>query len=495
MTEPVQRIVVLGRDAPLWLAALALERAFGPAGVTVTALEVPTFLENTDAYATVPAMASLHAAIGFDEAVFAGLCNGVPLVGQRFANWSRTRHAFVHGYDAAPPQGDRFPQYWLRARAAGLTVPNEDFSLAAVAARQGRVPTPETASGELAAGFGYQVGAEAYAGLLKHYAARRGIAHRTGRVADVEMAGDRIAALAWQDGERFEAELFVDATGPEAILAGRMDGAAWEPWGGWLPCDRMLTASGTPLKPLPAFAQLSAFRAGWFRLEPLQDRTAVTACFGAEHLTGEMIDNIDVLAGIHIEGDAVIGSAEPGLRARPWAGNCVALGGAALRLEPLYPVELPSVHIGIQQLVTCLAAAGGTMAGADAYNQAFAAHAANLRDFQALHYRLNRRIDDPFWDAAREAPLPPSLQEKLDAFAATGEVPVGPQEALQADEWAAAFIGHGLVPGVWPAAVDDLTDQELMARLQHRLREIARLVAAMPTVEEHVAAAAARRKG
>jgi tryptophan halogenase len=486
------RIVVLGRDAPGWIAALALQRALGPSGARVTALEIPSRLEDSDSYATVPSTASLHALFGFDEGLLAARCGGVPLVGRRFANWARGRAAYVEGFDAAEEEagGPAFHQYWLRARALGLTVPYEDFSLAAAAAKQGRVPLPETATPELAAGFGWQVDAGRYSGLLKHLALKNGVAHRTGRVAEVAMEGGRIRSIAWESGETFEADLFVDASGAEAILIGRMEGAEFESWRGWLPVDQLLTASAPPLDPLPAFAQVSAFRAGWTSLHPLRDRTGVTAAFAEEFADPDMLRSLPLLAGIGVEGDAFISEFEAGMRPRPWVGNCVALGAAAVRLDPLYPVEIHMAHIAVAQLLAILAPGAEAGAQEEAYNSAFALQARNLRDFHAAHYRLNRRFDEPFWDRARDAAAPESLEEKIAAFSARGEVPVQPGEPLQPDDWATLFLGHGQLPQAWDPRADALPEEELMARLQQRLRDIAALVGAMPTVADYVEHAA-----
>ncbi|MDB5455887.1 MAG: Tryptophan halogenase, partial [Caulobacter sp.] len=39
---PITEVVIVGRDAPLWLAASVVQRALGPAGVTVQAVELPS---------------------------------------------------------------------------------------------------------------------------------------------------------------------------------------------------------------------------------------------------------------------------------------------------------------------------------------------------------------------------------------------------------------------------------------------------------------------
>ena len=478
---------MVGRDAPVWLAALAIQKSLGPRGVQVIALELPSLLEDTDAYATVPATAALHEMLGFDEAVLAAHCAGVPLVAQRFSNWSRTKSAFLHGYEASDPEaGIDFAHIWLKARNSGLSVPYEDFSLGAAAAKQRRVPLQRTCAYGLGAGAGYQVDAARYSGLLKHLALRAGVEHRTGRLADVELDGEHIVSVSWEGGERFEADLFVDASGPEAILIGRLPGADWESWGEWLPCDRMLTASGPPLLPLPAFSQVSAFRSGWVAVHPLQDRTSVTACFSAAHTEDQVLQNLQLLAGVRVQGDAAIGPIDPGARVRPWAGNCIAIGASAAFLEPLYPVELHLTHIGIAQLIALLSNDGQGMAEPDAYNAAFAFQATNIRDLQIAHYRLNRRFDEPFWDIAREATGPAGVDERIALFRSGRQAQVHPLEPLQADDWAAVFLGHGLVPDGYDPRVDELPEEERMARVRQRLHDVAGLVRSMPTVDEFI---------
>ena len=262
----VERVVVVGRDAALWLTALGLHRALGRAGVAVQAVELPSLLAPVDVYTAVPSLAGLHKLLGLDEAAVLDACAGMPVLGQRFAGWSGRDGAFVHAYDTQRMTIENldFLQFWVKARGAGLRVPFEDFSPAAAAAKQGRVGAPDRPTGDLAAlARGYHLDARAYAGLVKRRALRSGVVHRQGELASVEREGDRIAAVTLEDGTRVAGDLFVDASGAEAALIGGMPGAELEPWGDWLGCDRLLATSAPALKPLPAFAQITAFSAGW----------------------------------------------------------------------------------------------------------------------------------------------------------------------------------------------------------------------------------------
>src|SRR5205085_5671252 len=161
-------------------------------------------------------------------------------------------------------------------------------------------------------------------------------------------------------------------------------------------------------------SQISAFRAGWVGLYPLQDRTAVIATWDSKSFgAAQMVESLPVLSGLAIAGDAVVTPFEAGARLRPWSGNCVAIGDSAISLEPLDAVQLHSVHVGVTQLVALFPVDADRLIEADTYNEVVLQHARNVRDFQAAHYRLNRRFDEPFWDAARDAVGPETLDERI----------------------------------------------------------------------------------
>lgn len=483
MSERLERILIVGRDVDAWITALALRRALG---ASVTVLELPSLLLESDVYAVVPAIRSLHQMLGLDDGKVVSLCNGVPMIAQRFSNWGRTAPAFLHPYDAGEPPGldPPFLHFWLKGRSGGLRLAYEDFSLVAAAAKQGRIPASEPQPDAPYPLPGWQLDARSYAGLMKHLALKCGTEHRTGRTAAVERASDSITAVQWDDGERFEADLYVDASGAGAVLIRDMPGAEFESWREWLPCDQILSASGKALRPLPAFAQISAFRGGWIGLHPLQNRTAIVATLSSEHADEQMLHNLPILAGIAIDGDAVMTPFEAGLRRTPWAGNCVAVGTAAAQLEPLDSALIYFLHVAVSELIASLSGSGNLPAERDRYNRAIPKCAENIRDFQAAHYRLNRRFDEPLWDKARAASGPASVESRISEFKSRGTVPVEPDEPFQEGNWTSLFIGHGLVPQAHDLRVDQLPDEHSVARVQGRLRTIAKAVVQMPTVEQ-----------
>ena len=89
MNSGVASVVIVGRDAPAWLAAAALRRSFGGTGLRVQVVELAPQRTPLDAYAAVPALGSMHQLLGLGERVVLGACQGVPMVAQRFSNWAR----------------------------------------------------------------------------------------------------------------------------------------------------------------------------------------------------------------------------------------------------------------------------------------------------------------------------------------------------------------------------------------------------------------------
>lgn len=496
MNKRIKQVVVVGADAPAWMAAAALQRSLGGAGIQVRVVELPTLLQPVDVYSALPELAGFHYRIGLEEQLLFSVCKAVPIAGQRFSNWSGAAPPFIRGYDRSPPSGAGLPftQLWIKGRQEGLRTEFENFSLGAVAAKAGRVPVPVEGA-ELHSVFGYHLDAGAYTALLRHFATRGGVESKAATVADVETEGDRIAAVILTGGERIEADLFVDASGPQAVLIGRMPGAEFESWREWLPCDRMLAASAKALNPRPGFSQISAFRQGWVGLLPLQDRTAVVAAYDSRQVSDKgVLESLPALANLPINGDAIVSSLAQGIRKRTWVGNCVAVGESAFSLEPLDAGQLHTAHNCISQLMTLFPVDAVAFREAEMYDRIIRRVATNLRDFQAAHYKLNRRFDMPLWDDCRDAAIPETLQRKFDLFAARGRVPLYDDETFQEQAWESLFIGHGLMPQSYDPRVDAVPEQEHIAQMQLRLKDIIGLVEAMPLVDDFIASTELQRQ-
>jgi tryptophan halogenase len=489
VSRRVQSIAVVGRDGPAWLAAAALRRALGPTGVSIRVVDLGSRLAPVDVYAAVPSIVSMHRLLGLDERLVLDACAGLPMVGQRFSNWARGAPPFVLGYDDEPPPGGDLPftQYWAKGALAGLRVAYEEFSLGSACAKLGRVPVAERQAGPVAASYGYHLDALRYAELLKQFALRLGVETIPATLARAEVDGERITALELADGSRVEADLYIDASGADAALLGQLAGAEFESWAQWFPCDRLLVASAPCLAAMPAFSQISAFASGWVGLFPLRDRTAVVAAYSSEGAGDrEIAEQAAVVARMPIGGDAVVSPLRQGIQRRAWIGNVVAVGAAAISPDPLCALDVHVTHGCISHLMTVFPATADAMPEAGSYNRSVASFGANLRDFQAAPYFLNKRFDDPLWDSMRDRARPPSFERRTSLFEARATVPLNDDESFYEQTWAAMLVGCGLAPRDYDPRIDSVADDALILKVQQRLREVAAIASGMPSVDQFV---------
>lgn len=489
MSERIKSVAVVGRDASLWLAAAALQSALGRTGLRVHAIDLGSRLTELDAYAALPTLGSLHRLLGLDDQAVLNICRGVPMVGQRFSNFAKGAPPFLLAYDDEPPPGGDLPfvQYWAKGAVEGLRIGLEDFSLGSACARLNTVPVPGDEPAALSASFGYHLHSAAYAELIKQLAIRLGVEVAAGGVQRIDVAGDTIQGIQLADGTRFTADLYIDASGREARLIGALESSGFESWSEWLPCDRLLAATAPRLSTLPAFSQISAFSGGWLGLFPLQHRTAVTAVYSSSTVRdSEVLELARVVTRLPISGDAVVSELRPGAQRSPWISNCVAVGEAAVGVDPIDAVELQVTHGCISHLISLFPATAGDFPEADAYNAVVRSFGSNLRDFQSTHYLFNKRFDEPMWDKVRHAPPPPGLARKAGMFAARAAVPLNDDETFEEQSWAALLTGCGIVPHGYHPRVDSLPAQAAIEKVQQRLREVAALARRMPTVEQFV---------
>jgi len=466
-----REVILVGRDAPVWLAACVLQQALANAGVKITVIELPSRLHAVDVYATLPALEPLHTRLRIEESKLIGVTRGAFTLGKRFVDTSGTAPAFFHAYGSHGARIDHkeFLSHWLRARKLGLQGALEDFCLTAAAAKHGRmlVPDPEIEAHGFT-DYAYHLPAIAYSALLKFLAVKRGVVVHQAREASAELdAQGAIAGVVLDGGRRVAGDFFLDVTGEESQLLSAL-AVKRESWRSHFVADRVLVAGGAPIQPVPVYSEVRAWADGWVALYPTQVGTHICEAYSSELLSDESALHAAArLARMALHGGA-IRTCEPGRRAVTWERNCVAIGQAACVFDPVHSVDLQAVQVGLVHLLHLFPVQADYEVERAEYNQSIRSAFERIRDFQSAHYFLNRFGGSQFWTRAREHLLAPELRHKIDTFQACGEVAYYEDETFMIDDWQALLIGHG----VWPASYDpavDRTAPEVMERELGRL--------------------------
>ena len=470
----MNRVVVVGRDAPLWLAANVLATALKASGVAVDVVELPSRLRPQDVHVTQPALEALHGLLGLDEGLVLKATGAAFSLGQMFTGFSGNDRGFFHAYGSAgaPIAGQAFLPFWLKARALGLNAGLQDFSLTAQAALYGRMLIPDATTEAFArTDYGYHLPALPYAALLKGRAFRQGIqVHVANDVAAVR-DGEVIIALD-ADGVRIPGDLFVDLTA-EGVLIGR----DIEPWNDLFPCDRVLTAAAPPFDSLPAYAHIVAHDRGWLGTHPSRAATHLIHTYSSAALSDEAALQLTArLSGLTLH-DAAVRVSDPGRRT-PWQGNCVAIGEAACRFDAIDGVDLHAVQLGLVHLLSLFPVDGQFDAERGEYNRIMQASFERIRDFQAAHYYLSRLKPD--------SPIPASLQAKIDGFAARGVVALYDEETFPIDSWHAILLGHGITPVSHDPRIDRVPGDEMKTQFRAQLAFIREQVEAQVAHDDYL---------
>lgn len=472
MSAGPKTVVVVGRDAPLWLSAAVLRAALAPAGAAVTAVELPSRLTPASVHASLPALEALHNLLGLDESALMASVGGSFSLGWNFTDLTEQAPAFfhAHGVHGAPIDGRDFFPYWLKARGLGLNADFEDFSLTAAAAKHGRFIVPDEETEVFGrTDYGYHLPALAYAGALKSLAVRRGVeAYQAPSVSVERSEGGEVVAVALGEARRILGDLFVDATGSEALLIGESLGVGRESWRESFPADRVLTAVAPAFASVPAYAEVRAWARGWTGLHPAQNQTHVVQIHASDLCTDEEALRAAIAASSLPIKDASVAVSDPGRRLSAWDRNVVAVGEAACAFDPLHGVDLHAAQMGLVQLLSLFPVSADWTHERRAYNSAMREQFERVRDFQQAHYVLNRYGAADFWTRARQAAPSADLAHLIALFRARGEIAPFEYQSFSNDSWRALFVGHGVTPDSHAPMIDQ-TPPELM---KHEFRRI-----------------------
>lgn len=430
-------ICVVGDGIVGLSAAVAFTRALPQVAVTIVPAEPGPAAVAEIQCATWPSIHRFHAAIGFDERELVRAGIATHLLGARFVSWPDTDCDWVHGFgEHGLKAGDiPFHTLWHRAFRAGEAASYWRYGAAALLGAAGKFVHPSANPASPLGGLLYalRVDPPRYRARLDALSAPL---PRHAAFASVERGEDgAVAAVTTADGGRVTADLYLDCSGPQALLRS-LDDAEFEAWDQWLP-GRTLAVRDIPNGGVDPLDHAERAESGWRWQSPLADRTRVIE-LGTDN------------------GGAPVRFG----RSTPWIGNVLAIGDATAAIDPLFGTALHLAQDAILLALDLLPGRDFGRAEIAEYNRRSRAVATRMRDFHALHH---------LHAGTRTAPLPEGLARTLEQFKRRGRLPPFEGEPFETDAWLASLIGLGLTPD----AIDPLTASIDPARAAHAMDALA----------------------
>jgi len=432
------RIVVAGAGQVGALAAIALRRALPRCEILVVGTPPDPAAFADRAPTALPFTNRLHDRLGITEERLVREAGGSHRLVVRYLGWGGEGHAGVAPYGAAvdPKLKTRFARDWGGGpRNASTGAP--PGSLGEVLAAAGRFQPPAVGPDSPLAALDYALrwNPGAYRDLLVREALRLGVQHQPGAITAVELRADGgMAAIGVGGGGPIAADLFVDCSGPQAMLLSRLPEARRLSWQGALPIRGIqFGRPGAPVLGLSDNVVLTPV--GW-RSE-LGGRDGV-------HLALAMVEGTDEPAARAALGAefADLVPFEPGRAERPWVGNVVALGDAAASFEPLAWLNLDLAHRQLALLLELLPGREPDPRERAEFNRRAAMMADRARDVLGAHYAAPgaAHLAIPGGPLARS----PELDLALDQYHRRGRLPFFEEMPFAVQEFSALLeaLGH-----------------------------------------------------
>ncbi len=250
---------------------------------------------------------------------------------------------------------------------------------------------------------GYHIENAELAQFLEGYARRLGVEILEGDLAEVIGEGEQVGALRLKDGRTLAADFFVDASGFRSELLGKHLKTPFISYRDTLFCDRAVVGGwARQEEPILPYTVAETMDAGWaWQIEhPTRINRGYVYC--SKFITDEAAE-AELRKKNPKIGPTRVVPFVPGRYERQWRGNVFAVGNAAGFVEPLEATSLMVIAHECRFLALALKESGcrPTATMAKSIDRLCGGLWDEIRDFLAVHYRFNDRLDTPFWQHCR----------------------------------------------------------------------------------------------
>jgi tryptophan 7-halogenase len=208
-----------------------------------------------------------------------------------------------------------------------------------------------------------------------------------------------------EDGRNFAADFFIDASGFRSELIGKALAEPYVSFDRSLFCDRAVVGGWErgPDEPILPYTTAEAMDFGWawqIEHEQIVNRGYV---YSSNFISDDQAAEEFLRKNPKAPKSPRVVKFRSGCYQRQWVENVVAIGNSGGFVEPLEATALMIVCSHIQNLIGFLQHTRLTPTPTirDLFNQVSSSSWYDIRDFLALHYKLNTASQSPFWDHCR----------------------------------------------------------------------------------------------
>lgn len=435
-SESIKKIAILGGGTAGWMTACYLDRQFNQAGQRAVDI---TLIESDDVdiigvgESTFDSIRGYLQAVGVDESEFMLNTDASLKHGIYFKDWYRGDDEYFHPFEKVQiGDGVNMLHHWvnLHQREINQHSISEGVGIqykAAMAAYSPKISSNKDYEAPLP--YSYHLDAVLMGRYLRKVSTARGVKHIVAHAEHIELADDgRIQSIISREGERYDADFFVDCTGFAQVLMRALKNTDYVDYRSSLLCDRAVAAQvalpqeegSGQYNPRP-YTSAVAQESGWIWDIDLYRRRGCGYVYSSEFSDEARAE--EVL--FQYLGQQYSGKQCPNIEPRFlkmrigraekfWHKNCVSIGLSGGFIEPLESTGIVFIDSGVRFLAELLGADPCSKVLSDRYNNMMGSLYDETRNFIELHYVLSQRADSAFWRHYRDEVKPSSqLQERL----------------------------------------------------------------------------------
>jgi tryptophan 7-halogenase len=279
-----------------------------------------------------------------------------------------------------------------------------------------------------------------------------GVKIQDAKVEHVERGEKGVEALRLDNGERVTSDLYVDASGFRAELLGKALEVPFLSFADTLFCDRaVIGAWKRTTEPIKPYTTAETMDHGWswqIEHESVINRGYV--------YSSRFVDD-DTARDEYLRKNPKANPAETrvvkfrtGRFRNVWEGNVVGIGNASGFVEPLEASSLQVITLQARSLADCLieCECDPTPSVRTLYNSVITIAWDDVRDFLAVHYKFNTRLNTPFWQACRNDIALRGAQAVCDFYTENGPTALAqnyvlsPENAYGVEGFLALLVGQ-----------------------------------------------------
>ena len=498
MQNTIKNVVVLGGGTAGWLSASLLKKMIGPS-IDVTLVESDEIGIVGVGEATIPPIRLVNQVLGIPEADFLKHTKATMKLAIRFENWTRDGEQYYHTFGAPGKSMAfcHFHHFWQRAQSLGHDTDLWSYDLNYLAAEAGKFAQINSKDPIIELPFAYHFDAGLYAQYLRNLATGFGVKRQEGIVVKVDSHNDgSIQALKLKDGTRIEGDLFIDCSGFRGLLIQQKLGVGYDDWSHLLPCNTAVAVASERHEKTAPYIRSIARPAGWQWRIPLQHRNGNGHVFcdrfmSVDEATSILLNNLDSTPLT----DPKVIKFTTGRRRQQWHKNVVSVGLASGFLEPLESTSIHLIQSAIVRLVHLFPHNGIQPSTVQEYNAQSKKEFEQIRDFLILHYVLNNREGQPFWDHMRQLDIPSTLKHKMALFAESGKLFRDDNDLFLESSWLQVMLGQGLTAKDYHPMANNMSESQLLEMLKSVSKIKQDPIAKLPDHDDYIAGMCSKAVG